>query len=82
MANFIAEQIWSIIGLDHIIRSILLIAHVDHGKTTLTDSLVQKSCIISSKSFRGACYTDICTDNAKRGITVKFTGIFMLSSMT
>jgi len=64
-------------GLKHNIRSMSVIAHVDHGKTTLTDSLVQKAGIISSKAAGGARYTDTRKDEAERGITIKSTGISM-----
>eukprot|EP00586_Coscinodiscus_wailesii_P001975 CAMPEP_0172482620 /NCGR_PEP_ID=MMETSP1066-20121228/9100_1 /TAXON_ID=671091 /ORGANISM="Coscinodiscus wailesii, Strain CCMP2513" /LENGTH=851 /DNA_ID=CAMNT_0013245881 /DNA_START=140 /DNA_END=2695 /DNA_ORIENTATION=+ len=63
--------------LKHNIRSMSVIAHVDHGKTTLTDSLVQKAGIISSKAAGGARYTDTRKDEAERGITIKSTGISM-----
>ena len=63
--------------LKHNIRSMSVIAHVDHGKTTLTDSLVQKAGIISSKAAGGARYTDTRPDEAERGITIKSTGISM-----
>jgi elongation factor 2 len=48
-----------------------------HGKTTLTDSLVQKAGIISAKAAGGARYTDTRADEAERGITIKSTGISM-----
>jgi elongation factor 2 len=63
--------------LKHNIRSMSVIAHVDHGKTTLTDSLVQKHGIISAKAAGGARYTDTRADEAERGITIKSTGISM-----
>jgi elongation factor 2 len=43
----------------------------------LTDSLVQKAGIISSKAAGGARYTDTRADEAERGITIKSTGISM-----
>lgn len=64
-------------SLKHNIRSMSVIAHVDHGKTTLTDSLVQKAGIISAKAAGGARYTDTRADEAERGITIKSTGISM-----
>mmetsp|Transcript_17655 Transcript_17655/g.43454 ORF Transcript_17655/g.43454 Transcript_17655/m.43454 type:complete len:856 (+) Transcript_17655:308-2875(+) len=67
----------SIMDLKHNIRSMSVIAHVDHGKTTLTDSLVQKAGIISAKAAGGARYTDTRADEAERGITIKSTGISM-----
>jgi len=77
MVNFTIEQMRAIMDLKHNIRSMSVIAHVDHGKTTLTDSLVQKAGIISSKAAGGARYTDTRADEAERGITIKSTGISM-----
>jgi len=71
------DQMRAIMDLKHNIRSMSVIAHVDHGKTTLTDSLVQKAGIISSKAAGGARYTDTRADEAERGITIKSTGISM-----
>ena len=68
--------------LKHNIRSMSVIAHVDHGKTTLTDSLVQKAGIISAKAAGGARYTDTRADEAERGITIKSTGISMFFEYT
>ena len=75
--NFTVEQMRAIMDLKHNIRSMSVIAHVDHGKTTLTDSLVQKAGIISAKAAGGARYTDTRADEAERGITIKSTGISM-----
>jgi len=77
MVNFSVDQMRAIMELKHNIRSMSVIAHVDHGKTTLTDSLVQKAGIISSKAAGGARYTDTRADEAERGITIKSTGISM-----
>jgi len=75
MVNFTVDQMRAIMDMKHNIRSMSVIAHVDHGKTTLTDSLVQKAGIISSKAAGGARYTDTRKDEAERGITIKSTGI-------
>jgi elongation factor 2 len=77
MVNFTVDQMRAIMDLKHNIRSMSVIAHVDHGKTTLTDSLVQKAGIISAKAAGGARYTDTRKDEAERGITIKSTGISM-----
>jgi len=77
MVNFSVDQMRAIMDLKHNIRSMSVIAHVDHGKTTLTDSLVQKAGIISSKAAGGMRYTDTRKDEAERGITIKSTGISM-----
>jgi translation elongation factor EF-4 len=54
-----------------------VIAHVDHGKSTLTDSLVQKAGIISAAAAGSARFTDNRADEAERGITIKSTGVSM-----
>eukprot|EP00596_Hydrurales_sp_CCMP1899_P003538 CAMPEP_0119041792 /NCGR_PEP_ID=MMETSP1177-20130426/13680_1 /TAXON_ID=2985 /ORGANISM="Ochromonas sp, Strain CCMP1899" /LENGTH=877 /DNA_ID=CAMNT_0007008119 /DNA_START=123 /DNA_END=2756 /DNA_ORIENTATION=+ len=59
------------------IRNMSVIAHVDHGKSTLTDSLVCKAGIISSRHAGTARYTDTRQDEQERGITIKSTGISM-----
>ena len=59
------------------IRSMSVIAHVDHGKTTLTDSLVSKAGIIANARAGDARYTDTRKDEAERGITIKSTGLSM-----
>lgn len=57
------------------IRNISVIAHVDHGKSTLTDSLIAKAGIIASKAAGEARYTDTREDEKERGITIKSTGV-------
>ena len=61
----------------HNIRSMSVIAHVDHGKSTLTDSLVSKAGIIASSRAGDARFTDTRADEQERGITIKSTGISM-----
>ena len=57
------------------IRNMSVIAHVDHGKSTLTDSLIAKAGIISKKKAGDARFTDDRPDEADRGITIKSTGV-------
>jgi len=54
-----------------------VIAHVDHGKSTLTDSLVAKAGIIAGEKAGDVRHTDTRADEAERGITIKSTGISM-----
>lgn len=44
------------------IRNMSVIAHVDHGKSTLSDALVCKAGIISTKVAGDARYTDTRED--------------------
>merc|ERR1712176_210518 len=57
------------------IRSMSVIAHVDHGKSTLTDSLICKAGIISAKAAGDARFTDTRADEQERGVTIKSTGV-------
>lgn len=75
MVNFTVEQIREIMDNQDNIRNMSVIAHVDHGKSTLTDSLICKAGIISSKAAGEARYTDTRDDEKERGITIKSTGV-------
>ncbi|KAK7037459.1 translation elongation factor 2 [Paramarasmius palmivorus] len=59
------------------IRNISVIAHVDHGKSTLTDSLVAKAGIIAKANAGKARFTDDRPDEIERGITIKSTAVSM-----
>jgi elongation factor 2 len=52
-----------------------VIAHVDHGKSTLTDSLVAAAGIIAIEQAGDQRLTDTRADEQERGITIKSTGI-------
>eukprot|EP00866_Antonospora_locustae_P001825 jgi/Antlo1/1825/958 len=58
------------------IRNISVIAHVDHGKSTLTDTLVVKAKIAARDSTTDR-YMDTRKDEQERGITIKSTAISM-----
>merc|ERR1711957_93403 len=75
MPNFTFEQIREIMDDPHHIRNMSVIAHVDHGKSTLTDSLVAKAGIIAGEKAGDARHTDTRKDEQERGITIKSTGI-------
>ncbi|CCJ28651.1 unnamed protein product, partial [Pneumocystis jirovecii] len=63
------------------IRNMSVIAHVDHGKSTLTDSLVQKAGIISAASAGNARFTDTRPDEQERGVTIKSTAISLYAEL-
>lgn len=50
---------------------------VDHGKSTLTDSLVSKAGIIATAKAGEMRFTDTREDEKERGITIKSTAISM-----
>ncbi|CAI7650746.1 unnamed protein product [Penicillium crustosum] len=57
------------------IRNMSVIAHVDHGKSTLSDSLVQRAGIISAAKAGEARFMDTRPDEQDRCITIKSTAI-------
>ncbi|KAI9797045.1 MAG: Elongation factor 2 [Candelina submexicana] len=63
------------------IRNMSVIAHVDHGKSTLTDSLVQRAGIISAKNAGEARFTDTRKDEQDRCITIKSTAISLYANI-
>ncbi|GMR62993.1 hypothetical protein PMAYCL1PPCAC_33188, partial [Pristionchus mayeri] len=75
--NFTIDEIRSLMDRKKNIRNISVIAHVDHGKSTLTDSLVAKAGIIAGSKAGETRFTDTRKDEQDRGITIKSTAITM-----
>ena len=75
MPKFTIEQLREIMDNQSNIRNMSVIAHVDHGKSTLTDSLIARAGIIAEDKAGDARYTDSRPDEADRGITIKSTGV-------
>jgi len=75
MPNFTVDQIRDCQYETARIRNMSVIAHVDHGKSTLTDSLIAKAGIIAGEAAGNARFTDTRADEQERGITIKSTGV-------
>ncbi|KAI5862299.1 P-loop containing nucleoside triphosphate hydrolase protein [Durotheca rogersii] len=63
------------------IRNICILAHVDHGKTSLTDGLLATNGIISPKLAGKIRYLDSRPDEQIRGITMESSAISLYFSM-
>lgn len=81
MPNFTIDQIRGIMDKKRNIRNMSVIAHVDHGKSTLTDSLVAKAGIIAGDKAGEMRLTDTRKDEQERAITIKSTAISMYFEM-
>jgi len=81
MVNFTVDQVRSCMDKKRNIRNMSVIAHVDHGKSTLTDSLVAKAGIIAASKAGETRATDTRKDEQERCITIKSTAISMYFEM-
>jgi elongation factor 2 len=81
MVNFTVNEIRGLMDRKKNIRNMSVIAHVDHGKSTLTDSLVCKAGIIANSKAGEARFTDTRKDEQERCITIKSTAISLYYEM-
>ncbi|KAF5026719.1 hypothetical protein F66182_1187 [Fusarium sp. NRRL 66182] len=81
MVNFTIDEIRQLMDKPTNVRNMSVIAHVDHGKSTLTDSLLAKAGIISTAKAGDARATDTRADEQERGITIKSTAISLYGQL-
>jgi elongation factor 2 len=80
--SFTIEEVRQLMDKPTNVRNMSVSAHVDHGKSTLTDSLLSKAGIISAAKAGDARATDTRQDEQERGITIKSTAISLYGNLT
>lgn len=73
--EFVVVEVQKLMDTLESVRNIAIIAHVDHGKTTLTDSLVARAGLISKELAGEQRMMDFDEQEQARGITIKAANI-------
>ena len=73
--EYVVQEIQNMMGNLKNVRNIAICAHVDHGKTTLTDSLVARAGLISKETAGEQRVMDYDEQEQARGITIKAANI-------
>jgi len=80
MVKFTVDEIRVMMDKPHNIRNMSVIAHVDHGKSTLTDSLIGAAGIIAEAKAGDTRFMDTREDEQARTITIKATAVSLFFS--
>ncbi|MCJ7478756.1 MAG: elongation factor EF-2 [Candidatus Nanohaloarchaeota archaeon QJJ-7] len=78
MADREVEAIQEVIGTPDQIRNMGIVAHIDHGKTTLSDSLLARAGKISDDLAGEQLFMDYDDQEQERGITIYSANISMV----
>jgi len=71
----VVEEVQKLMDNTDYVRNVAIVAHVDHGKTTMTDSLIARAGLISKELAGAQRWTDFDEQEQQRGITIKSANI-------
>ncbi len=72
------ERVTTLMSQPEQIRNIGIVAHIDHGKTTLSDNLLAGAGMISEEIAGKACWMDSDEEEQARGITIDSSNVSMV----
>ncbi len=78
MAKDLTGKVKELVKNPKRIRNIGIVAHIDHGKTTLTDNLVARAGMISEELAGKVVWTDFDEQEQERGITIFSSNVSMV----
>ncbi len=74
----VKDQIMKIVNSPDQIRNMGVVAHIDHGKTTLSDSLLAAAGLINMDTAGQQLALDFHDDEQARGITINSANVSMV----
>jgi len=81
MVNFSVDEVRSMMDKKDNIRNMSVIAHVDHGKSTLSDSLISAAGIIAKAATGDTRFMQTREDEQERTITIKSSSVSLYFEM-
>jgi elongation factor 2 len=79
--EYVVEEVQKMMNNLQNVRNVAICAHVDHGKTTMTDSLVARAGLISKETAGEQRIMDFDEQEQARGITIKAANISLAFQM-
>jgi elongation factor 2 len=81
MAKDLGKAVVEAMKKPTLIRNIAIAAHIDHGKTTLSDNLLSGAGMISEELSGKQRFMDFHEDEAERGITIDSANVSMIHNV-
>jgi len=81
MSEKMVDMVMRLMKQPTMIRNIAICAHIDHGKTTLSDNLLAGAGMMSKDLAGKMCVLDFHEDEQQRGITIDTAAVSMVHTL-